>query len=248
MAYGDAGMSEDRRRLGIRTRLGTGAANPAGRVGEPNVLSDAAMPNRLSSEVARPANVSTLTDGPAARLAGPGYLRPGTVPIPVEPQPTGRRAPTLSTLLVVGFVVLTIARLAGQFLEGSSFGSPEETSPPATLAPVPGPGSVIFGTGLTEFCGVSEPAAQFPTGTEVWWSAEMSAVQDGNVEVVVVVRRNGVEISREMIPPEPEAGRWLVMCASEPIDGGARGTYRVEVWDGDVKAVQASGEYRITAD
>ena len=248
MAYGGAGMSEERRRLGIRTRLGTGAANPAGRVGEPNVLSDAATPNRLSSEVARPANVSTLTDSPAARLAAPGYLRPGTTPIPVEPPSTGRRAPTLSTLLVVGFVVLTIARLGGQFLEGSGFGSPEETSPPATLAPGPGPGSVIFGTGLTEFCGVSERAAQFPTPTKVWWSAEMRTVQEPDADVVVVVQRNGVEVDRMTIPPEPSGGKWLVLCASEPIDGSARGTYRVEVWVDDVSPAQASGEFRVTSD
>ena len=253
MAYGGAGMSEDRRRLGIRTRLGTGAANLAGRVGEPNVLSDAATPNRLSSEVARPANVSTLTDGPAGRPAAPGYLRPVTIPIPVEPQPTGRRAPTLSTLLVVGFVVLTIARLAGQLLEGAEFGSPEETTPAETLAPAssPGaitPGPITFGTGLTDFCSLSGRAAQFPSGTEVWWSARMGTVQDPAVDVVVIVRRDGVEIDREPIPAQPVGGSWLVTCANEPIASDTTGTYRVEIWDADIKAVQASGEYRITAD
>jgi hypothetical protein len=114
-------MTDGGTRLGIRTRLGTGASNPAGRVGEPNVLSDAAIPNRLSSEVARPANVSTLVQAPTARPVTPGVLRSSsgpTAPVPVDPEPTGRRPLTFQTLIVIGFVLLTLFRLLSQFLDG----------------------------------------------------------------------------------------------------------------------------------
>ena len=148
---------------------------------------------------------------------------------------------------MIGFLVLTAVRLAGQFLEGTGSEPLETTSPGATVGSAPGPGSVIFGTGLSQFCGVSERADAFPAGVEVWWSAELSTVQEADADVVVIVRRDGVEIDRQTIPAEPESGKWLVLCAGEPIVEKVSGTYRVEVWDARVTAVQASGEFRVTA-
>ena len=241
-------MTDDTKRRGIRTRFGTGASNPAGQVGQPNVLTGAATPNRLSSEVARPVNVSTVTQAPTTRLAATTTVRPGATPFDPDAPPTGRRAPTLQTLIVIGFLVLTGVRLAGQFLEGAGSDAPSATPPTATLAPAPGPGSVIFGTGLSQFCGVTDRADAFTAGTDVWWSAELSTVQEPDAEVVVIVRRGSVEVQRETVPPEPSAGKWLLLCAGEPVVEKALGAYRVEVWDADVTELQASGEYRLIAD
>jgi hypothetical protein len=236
-------MRDNSKLRGIRTRLGTGSANPAGRVGEPNVLTGAAVPNRLSSEVARPVNVSTLTQAPTVRRAGTVATRPGVAPADLQEAPRGRRAPALQTIIVIGFIVLTAIRLASQFLGDGSFGDQTETNPPNPAATADAPGPITFGTAMDDECALTGTATQFGENTEVWWTAELPTRQSSKAVVVVLVLRDHEEVARDVWPPEGTSS-WTVMCDG-PVAKREVGSYRVEVWDEDLKVLQAAGEYQI---
>lgn len=236
-------MSDNNKLRGIRTRLGTGLANPAGRVGEPNVLTGAAVPNRLSSEVARPVNVSTLAQAPTVRRAGTVARRPGAVPVDVEEAPRGRRAPTLQTIIVLGFVVLTAIRLASQFLGGGSSGDPTATSPANPAVTAAAAGQITFGTAMDDDCGVTGAAGQFAVDTAVWWTAELPTRQSSKAVVVVLVLLNHDMVARDVWPPEGTTS-WTVLCDG-PVTKRAIGNYRVEVWNEDLTVLQAAGDYQI---
>lgn len=236
-------MSDNTKLRGIRTRLGTGPANPAGRVGEPNVLTGAAVPNRLSSEVARPVNVSTLAQAPTVRRAGTVAPRPGAVPTDLQEAPRGRRAPALQTIIVIGFIVVTAIRLASQFLGGASPGDPVATTPPNPNVTVVAPGPITFGTAMDDDCGVTGTANQFGENTEVWWAADLPTEQSSKSVVVVLVLLDHEEVARDVWPPEG-TNSWTVMCDG-PLVKREVGNYRVEVWDEDLKVLQAAGEYEV---
>jgi hypothetical protein len=78
---------------------------------QPNVLSDAAQPNRLSTQTGRAAPV--LTGRPAApprSRAMPANVAPSSAPSQFE-RPARPRL-SVSTLIFFGFVALTIFRCA----------------------------------------------------------------------------------------------------------------------------------------
>ena len=236
-------MSENNRLRGIRTRLGTGPANPAGRVGEPNVLTGAAVPNRLSTEVARPVNVSTLAQAPTVRRAGTAGSQPIAVPVDVQDAPRGRRAPTLQTIIVIGFIIVTLFRLASQFLGGGTSGDPIPTTAPNPNATTASLGQVTFGTAMDDDCGLTGVAGEFAEDTEVWWTAELPTEQSSKAVVVVLVLLDHEEVARDVWPPEG-TNFWTVMCDG-PVAERVIGEYRVEVWDEDLKVLQAAGEYQV---
>jgi hypothetical protein len=228
-------MSEDRRRRRIR-------GGAAGRVGEPNVLSNAATPNALTGMVSRPTGVQIGTrEGPAT------WLSSGT-----SAPRSGVRLPSFGTLIFLGFLAITGFRLLGEFAQGLAQITPEPTGPvePARTsepAQPSEPGSMLFGRKADDDCGVLETGLQFEAGTSVWWSAQMSAEQDADASVVVIVHRDGVEVDREDVPPDPDVGRWSVLCSGAPVLDTEAGVYRVEVWDASITTMQAAGEYRVTS-
>ena len=243
-------MDENGRRRGIPGPLyavepGPGRKTRRAKPGDPNVLSDAATPNRLSSEVARPTGILGGTREPV-----PGSLRPvGTAARPL------RRAPSLTTLLFFGFLAFTALRFAGQLFNQST---PAPPAPLATTAPeaaTPGPattdtpvpaGTVAFGTASDGSCGVTGVGVVFNAGTAVWWSAELTSLRSGDSGAIVIVRRDGNEISSEKMPPAEPAETWDLLCSTEPVAETGIGTYAVEVWDLGMNTLLATGEYRVS--
>jgi hypothetical protein len=231
LAYGAVPMTDDPRR---RIRL-TRPVKPARRVGEPNVLSDAAVPNRLSTMPERPTGVQV-----AARPATETWPATGTA------TPKARmRLPSFGTIIFLGFPAITAFRLFGQFVGGLA--SPTPTPAIVTPGQPVEPGSIIFGTGSDGACGVTGSDKEFAAGTEVWWSATLSNEQEPDAEVVVIVSRDDVQIEREDVPADASVGTWSVLCSSGPVDAADAGTYRVEVWDVSLKQLHAAGEYRLVA-
>jgi hypothetical protein len=243
-------MSEDRGRRRTLGALGAGLPGPARRapqkVGDPNVLSDAATPNRLSSEAGRPRSV------PIGTLEAPTWTPP-TVATPRR----SRRIPSLSTVLFVGFVVFTAIRFLGQAVgesapeapvattPGDGSGSKASAGPESSSAPAE-PGAISFGTGSDGDCGVTGDAVEFDVGADIWWSAQLSTVQPPEAGAVVLVHRDGEEVSRETVSPDTSAGEWDVLCSTEPVAERGGGDYQVEVWDADEVVLLAVGEYSLS--
>jgi hypothetical protein len=240
-------VSGTQRRRGISGRNGPGPARPR-RAGEPNVLSDAATPNVLSTPAARPLapavnrSASPGTGSPAVvSPANQGWLATG------QPAPAPRvRLPSFGTLIFLGFLAITAIRVIGEVASGIT----EPTTAPAPTAPAaPGggaaPGPISFGGKQGSDCGVAAVSVEFGPEVDVWWSAELATVQPADAAAVVIVLRNGTEVDREEVPADPSFGEWSVLCAVEPITLHDPGTYRVEVWNEDVTVLHAAGEYRI---
>lgn len=243
-------MRERSRRRGLPGGVGRAAPRPR-RVGEPNVLSDASTPNVLSTQAGRPQPlvIRPVQGDTTARAAAPvpqanrGWLATGqAVPAPRI------RLPSFGTLLFVGFVAITAFRLLGEFTSGIASPTSE---PIATTPAAPGssttPGRVTFGTGQGSACRVLGEADEFGPDANVWWSAELSTTQPADAAAVVVVRRNGAEVDRQLVAPDTSSGEWSVLCAGEPIRLHDPGTYRVEVWSKDESVLHAVGEYRVRA-
>lgn len=211
-----------------------------GRAGEPNVLSDAATPNSLSGMPSQPTGVRIGT-----REGSQGWLSSGATA-----QRSRARLPSFGTLIFLGFLAITGFRLLGEFAQGlaeatpgtTSSVEPAQTSDPAQPAEA---GLMLFGTKADGNCGVLETGTEFQEGTSVWWSAQLSAVQGADAAVVVIVRRDGVEVDREDVPPDPDVGSWTVLCSGAPVLEIRAGSYRVEVWDATITTLQAAGQYRV---
>lgn len=241
---------DDDSRQGIRGRIRPGRTQRPRRVGEPNVLSGAAVPNQLSGQTGRPANVTTgpspgAQPAPVAARAVPGTQAapaPGRVIPQSDAPPAGRQLPAVPTLIFLAFVGLTAFRMLGQVLEGAT---PDPTLAPGATAIAPGP--VRFGTDLNDDCSVSGEATTFAPGVEVWWSAELATRQDGTTTVVVIVSRDGTEIEREVVPPGDSGDSWSVLCSGGPVADEDGGTYRVEVWSEGVTILHAAGEYMVAS-
>lgn len=227
-------MSRGARRAAMRPR----------RVGEPNVLSDAATPNVLSTPSTRPLAPAVTRPAPFRASGNPaeipqsneGWLATG------QPAPAARRRlPSFGTLIFLIFLAITAVRVIGEM--ASSFVDP--TTAPAGSSGGAAPGPISFGARQGSDCDVNGVSVEFGTETDVWWSAELATVQPPDAAALVIVRRDGAEVAREDIPADPSFGEWSVLCAVEPITLHDPGTYRVEVWNGDVTVLHAAGEYRI---
>jgi hypothetical protein len=228
-------MSEDRPRRSTRGSRRSAARSQQGSVGQPNQLSDAAAPNRLSVESTP--GTGALAGTRQGTLAGPG----GTALAP----PRRWQIPSLSTLLFLGFVALTAIRLVGAAVEDALPATPAPTTLVAAPSGAPEPGPITFGTGSDGDCGVVEAAARFDAGTDVWWSAELATEQPASADAVVIVLRNGVRVDREYVAPDESVGVWGVLCSTVPVAQKIAGTYRVEVWDGEMTVLHAAGEYEL---
>lgn len=241
-------MRERIGRRGVPGGIGMPAARPR-RVGEPNVLSDAATPNVLSTQTGRPRRLA-VRPAPAGTFAGmgPALQANQAWPATTQPMPMSRgvRLPSFGTLLFLGFIAVTAFRLVGEFASGftSPTAEPIATSPAGPVESV-APGPIRFGTGQGADCRVLGEASEFGPTANVWWYAQLSTVQPAEASAVVVVRRNGVEVHRELVPPDTSFGEWSVLCAGDPLELHEPGTYRVEVWSKDEDVLHAVGEYRV---
>lgn len=232
-------------------------ASPAPRrVGEPNVLSNQATPNRLST-MGTPGR-SVAPTGPAPEPASsqarsrPRVAAGGRTPEPTDASSPRRRSlPSLGTILTVGFVLFWVARFlgnAGVSLPGSTTAPLATTQPRPTLGARPtidsSPGNVVFGESITEDgCDLINSDTRFQTGRDIWWQAEMTRVIGADESVVYVAKRDDVEIDRETVPPDPEVGEWQILCAGRAVPGSLPGSYRVEIWDADQSVLLSAGEY-----
>jgi hypothetical protein len=125
----------------VRGQSGATAFARPRQVGQPNVLSDAAAPNRLSTQTARPAAVLI---GPAA--AGQARASSPARPIGTTAARRGFRI-SLSTLIFLGFVLLTLFRIIGEMASRVPSETPRATSMAAeSVSLVATPGTVTFET------------------------------------------------------------------------------------------------------
>jgi hypothetical protein len=147
-------------------------------------------------------------------------------------------------VIFLGFLAVTGFRILGSFAQGLPEESPA-ASRPASSGQVARPGTVTFGT-RAEGCRVRDTSREFVHGTDVWWSAELLTVQSPRTIVVVIILRDGMEIDREVVPPDESGKTWSILCSGGPVAETAAGTYRVEVWDETVKIRHAVGEYTLT--
>jgi hypothetical protein len=220
----------------------------------PNVLADEARPNTLSTQPtgrtpaapARPAAPRVVPASNQFAIANPSARPLATGDSRFEPRV--RRAPSLATIIVVGFLVVTAFRLIGGLVGRLA---PDQTSPPVAPAFVEGSsihqGSIWFGTTTDGLCGIAGVAPGFTSGTDVWWSAHLSRSLETSTEALVVtVARDGVELEEDAT-----SGRDLgangssVVCAIKPRDDTTAGQYIVQLWDGAKQQILASGEFRI---
>jgi hypothetical protein len=233
-------MSEQRRR---RLRPNP----PPRRVGEPNVLSDQAIPNRLSTSTKSASAPSTpvpVPVRPAAARPTTATGRPAEAPADDE-APRRRRVPSLSTLIFVGFLVFTAARFLNNMGEGGAdpTTAPRPTAAPGATAP-PGPAGVVsFGTSLGDDCELDGVAGAFSRAADVWWRADLETVQSPDADALVVTFHDDAQIGREFVAADPEFGEWSVLCAGKPTMGASVGRYRVEVWDGPRTVLLATGVF-----
>jgi hypothetical protein len=239
-------MDELRRRATAGSR-GSRTPGPR-RIGEPNVLSDAATPNVLSTQTGRPRPLAVRASraGSAARVGPMPQANQGW-PATSQPAAQGRvRLPSFGTLLFLGFLAITAVRVLGQVASGITgpTSEPVATSPAGTGSEV-APGPVTFGTGQGTDCDVTGAAAEFGRNVDVWWSAELSTRQPADAAAVVIVRRGGEEVQRDFVPSDSSFGEWSVLCAGEPITLHEPGGYRLEVWNEAETVLHAAGEYRV---
>ena len=216
------------------------------RVGQPNVLSNQAIPNRLSTQgvPARSSSTSNHASPPRPVQVGqPAIGRPAgasraPTPAPGEAgRPRSVRLPSLGTLLTIGFILFWATRVIG------NIGNDEES--PTTTAGAGGPvaGVISFGTGLGDGCDLTGVASRFAASTDVWWCAELRTSQPEDVTVVVRAYRDEGQIERYEIPPEQGTGRWEILCPGEAITARQTGSYRVEVWDEPEQVLLAVGTF-----
>lgn len=240
-------MSSDERQRGVLNRLGSRARLRPGRVGEPNVLSGAAVPNRLSDQAEPPKRVQVSASGGAApapvsvpRRSAPPVQASMALPADLDAPQAGRRLPALPTIIFLGFAVLTAVRLFGEFSESAAPSGPTQSAPAASARP---PATVEFGTSVNDDCELTGAQTAFAQGTEVWWVARLSTRQGPSAVVVARVLRDGDVLTRDVWPADGSAA-WSLMCDG-PISEDAAGTYRLEVWNEGETVLYAAGEYVI---
>ena len=237
-------MSEDRPQQGIPGRPGRGALGGRGQVrrgsaGEPNVISGAATPNRLSTESAAPTGALSGT-----RQAPPG----GTLPVGATPARRRIPIPSLATLIFLGFLAITAFRIIGEVVDQFLPTAPEATNAATGPGSFPtAPGAILFGTASDEDCGITGAGVRFDAGTDVYWSALLSAEQAPDAGAVVIVRRDDQQVEREEVPPDESFGAWDQLCSGAPVVDVGSGGYRVEVWDEHATVMLAAGTYTIAA-
>jgi hypothetical protein len=225
-------------------------------IARPNVLSNEARPNVLSTQSARRAQGASGWTAAPGRGASVNRLAIPNLPSRAAPtedarfERRARRAPSFTTIVVIGFLIVTAIR----FLAGLAGGFFADRAAP-TMAPIVvagaelDGGSIAFGTITDGQCGMARVDSTFPSGSSVSWIANLDRnLLDGEDAVVVIVVRNGVDVERATVSRRDlGANGPHVLCSTTPRLDAISGRYVVQVWDAAHHAVLASGAYVIGA-
>jgi len=217
----------------------------------PNVLADEAPPNQLS---AQPTGMGRAGPG---RVPGPRVNQVVVHGRPAQPsvatdtrfERRGRRTPSLATVIVIGFLLVTVFRVVGS-IAGRFLFEP----PPATTAPgfASGAdlerGTVAFGAATDGLCGVGSVESTFDGRTDIWWTAHLTrSLTDPNETLVEIVQRDGVDVEQGTTSGlELGANGSDVVCSIKPRDDTTAGAYVLQLWDADQRQLLAFGQYTIT--
>ncbi|HJP89484.1 MAG TPA: hypothetical protein VJ850_10665 [Candidatus Limnocylindrales bacterium] len=246
-------------------------AQPSARpVGAPNVLSNQATPNRLSTMGTTGGGIPAASAGPAKAATRPVV---GSAPLPRPTIATGRpatvggraappsatddrferpsRRPKLGTIITIGFVIFWALRFFNSSGIGGGGSTPTpraSTRPPVTLAPRPTPhaakGQVVFGEEAdSSSCGLDKRSTRFTIAVEVYYEAEMEHVVAADATVVIIEKHDNVEIDRQEVPPDPDVGAWARFCGGGPVAGYQTGVYRLEIWNEAQTELLSSGSF-----
>jgi hypothetical protein len=221
---------------------------------QPNVLSNEARPNVLSTQSdRRPQGIIGATAAPNRRAAANRAAlpnQPSRAPTTADArfEPRTRRAPSFTTIIVIGFLVVTAFRVLGGL--ASRFFSDQQaptTAPFVVAGTQLDGGAIAFGTATDGHCAMARVDSAFPSGTSVWWIANLErSLGDAEEAVVVIVVRNGVDIERAAVSRRDlGANGSHVLCSDKPRADTAAGQYVIQVWDRAQHEVLASGGYAI---
>jgi hypothetical protein len=152
--------------------------------------------------------------------------------------------PDRGTLLVIGFAALLAFGFVGLLVPGFDLKPPPSASGAPTFAREQG--TVIFGRSATGDCAVSDAASGFEAGASIWWTAWLKYALEPSAEALVIVRRDGVEISRARAGLDQSSKTIAVLCSEAPVVQAVAGTYAMEIRDVSDSVTYAAGEYRLT--
>jgi len=209
------------------------------------VLSNQAIPNQLSTmpgsarPTVEPAEHGTPVHRRVAAQSGqaPPQQAPRDEAAAPGPVRRGIRLPSLGTIIFVGFIALTLSRFVGQALPDIG-PTPRPTSAPQGVATPPAsepvaPGTVWFGQSVTDDCRLAGRASIFTGPVRVWWRAQLSTVLGASDGVLVLTFRDGEQIDRDAMAPDPGASASDIVCADHFVPDSRAGTFKVEVWRTD---------------
>jgi hypothetical protein len=262
--------------LGRRPRansLSDSSGSSSGRTTDPrpNVLTGQVAPNALSTRGGRPAANQSSGAGartpvmspsrpappapnrtaaaPAAASATAPSALPGSL---AQTRPRTRRPFSLWTVLVVGFIVINLAR---GFLAA---GSPDATESPPTAAPrtaqpaSSGPsgataGVIEFGTVQHDDCSLEISANAFATGAHVLWWAHFKHLIAAKASVEWSIEHDGSVLESGTGPADTAPGPWGSICSSFPFRYFAAGDYTMEIWTAGHGELLSKGSYTLHA-
>jgi hypothetical protein len=256
---------------GNRRATGDGTAGPfsilsvdGSPLPRPNVLTDAAVPNRLSTQMrSDPGPGSTAT---ADVWSSRPQLARGAPGLPRRPT---RSRPQLSSFIFVVLLVFGFLRSIGAF-SGSepptaTPAPPRPTSQAAHVTATPTsqagrvtatptslritPAAVLFGTGRPIDCQPTELGTLFPLHTPVYWGAIFTTNLSHDTKVEWRLYHDDQLLSFSLGPTRIPGGFWDRICADDPLAPEDGGTYRLEVWIWNLKPIEllASGEFVLSA-
>jgi hypothetical protein len=170
----------------------------------------------------------------------------------VPPRARTRRPFSIWSLVVVGFIVINLAR---GFLAA---GSPDPTEPPPTTVstgePAPtvagAPGSaglVEFGTEQNDDCTFPETFTAFDVGAAIFWSAQFKHSIAAKVQVEWSIAHDGAVLDSGTGPADTPPGAWDSICSGDPLRYFAVGEYTLEIWTAGHHELLSTGTYTLFA-
>lgn len=227
---------------------------------QPNVLTDEAQPNVLSTQATGRAPGTTSWAGTSDRAVAPNQVLPARRPVGAQSvraqaiadsrfEPRARRGPSLTSVIVIGFLLVTAFRVIGALAGPFFSGQPAQSVPPITIGgALLEAGSIAFGISSDNQCGLDHVQSTFHPGADVSWSAHLArSLTSGEVSVEVIVIRNGVEIERSTVLRRDLGARGTdVVCSIRARSDNVIGSYVIQLRDASGSRVLASGKYSLS--
>jgi hypothetical protein len=164
-------------------------------------------------------------------------------------EPRGRRAPSLATVIVIGFLLVTAVRVIGSLAGRIVADQPAPTAGPVFIqgSDVQA-GTIVFGNAADGACDISGLVATFSGGSEIWWSAHLiRGLVGANEPLLAIETRDGAVIQQAATSGlDVGANGSAVVCAIKPDEHATPGAYQLQLWDGDHRELLASGSYTIS--